>query len=106
MRKRDALKMALWSLKLPKLSESEKLLYAGITAFLVGATFAIILTALTKNVVWVSLLVIGCLIFAWFGRASEIMDEWEWKTMFCKANEVMDELKRKMMFRRLREDEC
>ena len=91
MKKHDALKMALWSIRFPKLSESEKLLYAGIAALLISVTFAIILTALTKNVIWVSLLVIGYLICIWFGKASEIMDEWEWRMILKKGLKEVEE---------------
>ena len=81
MRKRDALKIALRSLRLPKLSESDKLFWIGFIISLASMLLSLALILLTRNIAWISVLVVGCFIGAWFNKASEIMDEWEWKMM-------------------------
>ena len=87
MRKRDALKIALHSLRLPKLSESEKLFWIGFIILLASMLLSLALILLTRNIAWISILVVGCFIGAWFGKASEIMDEWEWKMKLKRALE-------------------
>jgi len=78
VKKRDALRAALRSLlRLPELSESEKLVYAGLITLVMSVVFALILMMLTENVLWILLIVAGCLICLWFCEASEVMNEWE-----------------------------
>jgi len=79
MRKRDALRMAL---RLPKLRESDKLLYTGLTILFISAILASDLVISTGNLIWIFILIVGFLIFVWFGKASEIMRDWEWKSLF------------------------
>ena len=92
VRKRDALKVALRSLRLPKFSESDKLYYTGLIIVFMSIAFAMILTILTKNLVWIFLIVVGYLICLWFIKASEVMDEWEWKN---KPKRVLEETEEK-----------
>ena len=77
MRKRDALRIALRNLKLPKLEEWEKLLYAGAAILFVCIAFGVGLMIRTSNLAWGSIAVAGVLIYLWFGRASMIMREYE-----------------------------
>ena len=82
VRKRDALRIALRSLKLPKLRESEKLFYAGLIVLVMSIAFAAILTELTQNLILGLLLfIVGFLICRWFTEASDVMEKWEeWET--------------------------
>jgi len=80
MRKREALKKALkWLPRLPKFSEWEKLFYTGLFICFGSIIAAINLTFATGNVWWLLLLVIGLLLYCWFMRASDILQDEEWK---------------------------
>ena len=92
MRKRDALKIALRSLRLPKLSESEKLFYAGLSILFTFVCLGSILTTLTRNVLWLLTFIVGFLISLWFNKASEIIDEWERQ---IKLNKILREVNEK-----------
>jgi len=87
MRKRDALKIALQSLRLPKLSESDKLFYAGITILSASGLSSSFLAILTKDALWFLIFTAGFPIYLWFVKAAQIMDEWEWK---MKLREVLE----------------
>ena len=77
-RKRDALRIALRSLRFPKLRESEKLFYAGLIVLVMSIAIAAILTELTQNLILGLLLFIaGFLICRWFTEASDVMEKWE-----------------------------
>ena len=92
MRKRDALRIALRNLKLPKLEEWEKLLYAGAAILFVCIAFGVGLMIRTSNLAWGSIAVAGILIYLWFGRASMIMREEE---------RLRETVRRRMIVRKL-----
>ena len=73
MRKRDALKIVLRNLKLPRLKEWEKLLYAGLTITISFTILGVGLTMYTGNWIWSLLAPVGFLIYTWFAEAGMVM---------------------------------
>ena len=91
MRKRDALKIALRSMRFPKLNESDKLFYAGLTILSTPGLSSSFLAIMTKDALWFLIFAVGFMIHLWFAKAAQIMDEWEWKMKLKRALEEVEE---------------